>query len=153
METDIDSFLEVFDTSDTHHVFNNKKYLITLKMTHQIPVKMANGSTTSYITGIGNVAICNPSMQYKTKILKQVFLYETLRHSLVAGIALAEAGESFFQTKMMWIWFPLMVKKSRRIGIVEIGFFKLSCWRSPLRQSLATTCCGIDNWDTQTSQF
>lgn len=95
METDIAIFLAVFDTGATHHVFNNKKYFINLKIIQPIPVKMANGSTSSFITGIGDVAIRSHSMQCTVKVLKRVFLCETLRHSLISGIALAEDGGRF----------------------------------------------------------
>lgn len=95
LETDIEAFLTVFDTGATHHVFNNRKYFITFKSIAKIPVKMANGSESSFLTGIGSVAIRNPGMQYKSKVLRNVFLCETLRHSLVPGIALTEDGGLF----------------------------------------------------------
>lgn len=96
METDIQKFLAVFDTGATHHVFYDRKYFITFKHIAKIPVKMANRSTSSFITGIGNVAIKSPTMQCKKNILKDIFLCKTLRHSLISGILLVEEGGIFY---------------------------------------------------------
>lgn len=62
---------------------------------HKIPVKMANGSTSSFITGVGSVVICNEQDSSERRLIKNVFLCDTLRHSLLSGITLRDSGADF----------------------------------------------------------
>lgn len=95
LETNIESHLVVFNTGATHHVFNNRKYFNTFTPIAKLPVKMANGSIESYITGVGDVAICNQKMKSQSYVLRNVYLCETLRHSLMSGIAFVDDGGRF----------------------------------------------------------
>lgn len=65
-------------------------------MIAHIPVKMENGSTSSFIPGIVDVSIRYPTVRFKTKSFQQGFLCKTLRHSFKSGIALTGQGRRFF---------------------------------------------------------
>lgn len=56
----------IFDTGATHHVFNDKQYFIELRQIKPMAIKMANGSSSSFITAIGTARICNTMNESET---------------------------------------------------------------------------------------
>lgn len=81
-----DKSVSVFNTRATHHVFKNWSRFITIQSTDEIPVKMANGSRGGVIVGVGTVEIEGGGGGGEQDLLRQVYLCETLKHSLVLGL-------------------------------------------------------------------
>lgn len=73
----------------------NKQKITTFKPLDKIPVKMVNGSNSSFITGIGDVVICNEKDLSERCLIKNVYLCESLRHSLLSGVAIRYSGANF----------------------------------------------------------
>lgn len=88
----------IFDTGATHHVFNNRRYFTHLRQIKPIPIRMANGPSTSVITAVGTAMICNVMNESETLLVKNVYFCESLSHSLLSGIQLREDGVHFRTT-------------------------------------------------------
>lgn len=86
--TNVIRWTVIFDTGATHHVFNDKQYFIELPQITPLAVRMANGSSSSFITAVGTARICDILNESETFLVKNVYLCETLRHSLLSGIQL-----------------------------------------------------------------
>lgn len=63
-----------------------------------MPIKMANSSSSSFIVAIGTARIFNIMKPSETLLVKNVYLCETLRHSLLSGIQLREDDVHFKTT-------------------------------------------------------
>lgn len=88
----------VFDTGATHDVFNRRNKFVNFKPMDKIPVKVADGSMSSFTTGVGDVYVCNALFPTERRLLRGVYLCENLRHSLISGILLSEGGHDFKTT-------------------------------------------------------
>lgn len=93
--TDVNQWVVIFDTGATHHVFNDRRYFVDIRQITPLPIKMANGSVSSFITAVGTARICNAQNASETLLVKNVYLCESLRHSLLLGIQLSRDGVHF----------------------------------------------------------
>lgn len=89
----------IFDTGATHDVFNKREKFVEFKTIPRLGLKVANGSTSSFITGVGSVYVCNEFFPNKKQLLSNVYLCESLRHSLISGIAFRDNGGQFSTTE------------------------------------------------------
>lgn len=90
-----DHSISVFDTGATHTVFNDRSRFITFRATSDIPVKMADGSCGGVITGVGTAEIEGFEEDGGRVLLQQVYLCESMKHSLVSGVAINDDGLHF----------------------------------------------------------
>lgn len=90
-----DKSISVFDTGATHNVFNDRSRFITLRPTAEIPVKMADGTRGGVIVGVGTAEIESATDGGDRILLRQVYLCENLKHSLVSGVAIYDDGMQF----------------------------------------------------------
>lgn len=118
IDSEVSSDDAVFDTGATYDVFNNRERFVDFKPLNRIPIKMANGSTSSYITGVGNVLVCNTMFPNVQRLLKGVYLCETLRHSLISGISLRDDGNHFRTTAT---GLQILFKDGQQIECPRVG--------------------------------
>lgn len=95
----VDSSEAVFDTGATHNVFNDRLRFLTLRDTVPIPVKMADGSNGGVIVGMGTVEVESLEGGGPRVLLQHVYLCESLKHSLVSGVAICDDGMQFASSK------------------------------------------------------
>lgn len=55
--TNVTRWTVIFDTGATHHVFNDQRYFSKIRQIKPLAIKMANGSSSSFITSIGTARI------------------------------------------------------------------------------------------------
>lgn len=72
--TNVIRWTVIFDTGATHHVFNDRRYFIDLQQIRPLAIKMANGSSSSFITAVGTVRVCNVMNESESFLVKNVYL-------------------------------------------------------------------------------